>query len=343
MIYYFDKDKSSYVPNNVNTRLKFTIKYYDLFENRSIVVCTAASPEDKKFNLQLRFIQDKTKQIDFTQLTNNLKQCIEKINSANRLILGEENERRFFNDLKNSGFDLKFTDIIQDGGKTICKNAKNQPELSKEYNKELLALFSLDTIKINHQIRHIGYEMPKNTIDNDPIPSIYIFDGRKLIKKIYLFPFDETSLQKAKEIILAAKDIDNLKLEIPFVAYNPRLNKEFYDEEIQTRIDLQTIIAETLMHLKPTKFFRKDNSEKIQIFNALAKKIAAGESLKEIRQNLNQHDKWQILSQHRDPWGIFSFFKGKTHSVMAWELLNERLGVVFSADANTSNTVLTRH
>lgn len=327
----------------MNTPLKFIIQSYDLFENKSIVVCTAASPEDKNFNFQLRFIQDKTKQIDFTQLTNNLNQCVQKINITNRLVLSKENECRFFNNLKNSGFDLRFTDTIRDGIKTICENAKNQPGLSKEYNNELLALFSLDTIKVNHQIWHIGYEMPKNTTDYDPILSIYIFDGRGLTKKIYLFPFDETSLQKAKEIILAAKDIDNLKLEIPFVAYNPRLNKEFYDEEIQTRIDLQTIIAETLMHLKPTKFFRKDNSEKIQIFNALAKKIAAGESLEEIRQNLNQYNKWQILSQHRDPWGIFSFFKGKTHSVMAWELLNERLGVVFSADANTSNTVLTRH
>ena len=324
------------MPSNTNISLECKSKRYQLFANQSLIVWTVTSPQDRAFNLQLRFIQDNAKKIDFTQLTNKLKQYIKKINSVNKLFLTEENKLLFFSYLKNIDFNLKLADIIQDNVKTIYENYGNQPKLSKEYNENLLVLFSLSTVKINNLDLHIGYEKPKNTIENDPIHSIYIFEGKTLLKKIYFFPIDETSLKNAQESIKNVKDINTLNLEIPFVAYDPKLSNDFYNKDIQIRIDLQTIIAETLTHLKQVRFFRKDNTAKTQIFKDLAKDIAAGKSFEEIKNTLNQHDKWAVLAQHRDLWGFFTFFKSEPHSLVAWNLLKEKLS---SLESNANNTV----
>lgn len=315
--------------------LTSTTKCYGLFGGQSIVVWTVTSPKDKKFNLQLRFIQDNAKKIDLTQLTDNLKQYIEKINSVDKLSLSEENARIFFKSLENSGFDITLTELIKDESKIIYGSEEYS------YDKNLLALFSLKTIikKNDNQIRYFGYEMPNKIADSAliPIHSLYIFEGKKLVKKIYLFPSDESSLTTARDTVLGAEDINSLKLDIPFVAYDPKSNNKSYEQEIQTRIDLQTVIAETLTHLKQVKFFRKDNSGKIQIFKEFAKDIAASKPLKEIQKSLNQHDKWEKLSQHRDFFGFFSFFKGKPHSLVAWEDLKNRLEEAFPTDVSATS------
>jgi hypothetical protein len=176
--------------------------------------------------------------------------------------------------------------------------------------------------------------MPKNTIENDPIHSIYIFEGRTLLNKIYFFPIDETSLKDAQESIKNVKDINTLNLEIPFVVYDPKRSNDFYNKDIQIRIDLQTIIAEILIHLKQVRFFRKDNTAKTLIFKDLAKDIASDKPLAEIEHTLNQHDKWAVLAQHRDPWGFFAFFKGEPHSLVAWDCLKETLS---SVELNVNN------
>lgn len=176
--------------------------------------------------------------------------------------------------------------------------------------------------------------MPKNTIENDPIHSIYIFEGKTLLKKIYFFPIDETSLKDAQESIKNVKDINTLNLEIPFVVYDPKRSNDFYNKDIQIRIDLQTIIAEILIHLKQVRFFRKDNTAKTLIFKDLAKDIASDKPLAEIEHTLNQHDKWAVLAQHRDPWGFFAFFKGEPHSLVAWDCLKETLS---SVELNVNN------
>lgn len=123
-----------------------------------------------------------------------------------------------------------------------------------------------------------------------------------------------------------------------FISSVPKLEKGSCNKEMQTRKDLQATITKILTHLEKDKIFRKNNSEKIQIFNELAKNIVAGKSLKEIQKNLNQHDKRQILSQHRDPWGVFSFFKGKPHSLVAWEDLEKQLQEAFPTDVNATSS-----
>ena len=39
----------------------FSLKYYNIFDDQSLVICDIKSQEDKKFNLQLRFIQNNSK------------------------------------------------------------------------------------------------------------------------------------------------------------------------------------------------------------------------------------------------------------------------------------------
>jgi len=80
-----------------------------------------------------------------------------------------------------------------------------------------------------------------------------------------------------------------------------------------------------LIHLKASNFFRKNNSEKIKIFNALANDIANDESFEKTNNTLNRNDIWQILSQNKNKWGLFSFFKGQTHSVASLELIEQRI------------------
>jgi hypothetical protein len=336
---------------NKNIPLTMEINYHSIFGGKSIVVLDFISRKHENFKIRLRFIKDDNKKIALDALVDSLKNSIRQLDTVNRMLIDKAGMLEFIRSLnlkklENHDIALECLDI-SDG---IVKFSIN--ENGNSCHKYSLPFFSLTKPNESNKDIHFGYEMQvENDPDKKPYDVAYFFsrtdiqgDTRQVTRKIYLFPIDKKSLEIAQQAISHCQDISQLKLDIPYVSYDPnRIDELGYIEEIQTKLDIQTIIAETLMHLKPTKFFRKDNSEKIQIFNALAKKIAAGESLKEIRQNLNQHDKWEILSQHRDPWGIFSLFKGKTHSVMAWELLNERLGVVFSADANTSNTVLTRH
>ncbi|MCH9754807.1 MAG: hypothetical protein K0U11_03025, partial [Gammaproteobacteria bacterium] len=79
--------------------------------------------------------------------------------------------------------------------------------------------------------------------------------------------------------------------------------------------------------------------EKASLFRSLAKDIASDKPINTISNQLNQHDTWKLLAQHRDPWGLFSFFKGKTHSLIAWQALRDEISH-FSSSFNNQFSYL---
>jgi hypothetical protein len=335
------------MPSGTNL-LDPTEKRYAINRNQSIVVWTATSPQDPNFNIQLRFIQDNAKKIDFARLLENLKGRIQPLNIilSNKLFFKKKDDiKEFLDSLKDVGINPKSAQLIKDK-KTLYESVES--ELFKESNKELLALLTTRKIKtLNDKTLYFGYKISEelrsqaSSFDKGHTNCVCIFNEKKtkqLINKVYLFPTDEASLEKAQESIKNVKDINTLNLEIPFVAYDPKLSNDFYNKDIQIRIDLQTIIAEILIHLKQVGFFRKDNATKTLIFKDLAKDIASGKPLAEIEHTLNQHDKWAVLAQHRDPWGFFAFFKGEPHSLVAWNCLKETLSSV-ELNANNAATL----
>lgn len=165
-----------------------------------------------------------------------------------------------------------------------------------------------------------------SSINSVPICCARFFIGKMPTKKIYLFPISSEFLENTRSAIIEAiSTLNNLNLRIPFVIYDPTKNDSAYDKEIQIRIALQTDIADILTHLKKPKCFRSDGEKKYKIFSELAKRIAKGDELENIKATLDSHDTWKILAQHRDPWGFFAFFKGQTYSLITWNLLKQTL------------------
>ncbi|MEN9447109.1 MAG: hypothetical protein RJA25_399, partial [Bacteroidota bacterium] len=61
---------------NSHLKLDFFPKYYEIFDGQSLVICDIKSSEDKKFHIQLRFIQKNSHKINFSQLESDLRNCI---------------------------------------------------------------------------------------------------------------------------------------------------------------------------------------------------------------------------------------------------------------------------
>jgi hypothetical protein len=304
---------------NSDLILEFFPKHYEIFDNRSLVICDIKGIEDRKFHFQLRFIQKNSHKINLSQLESDLRNCIVKIRANNLLCFNDENKIKFLNTLKKIGLDLKLIEIIQNKSRF---KIDNQSKLIKELDKNLIALFCIDS----YANFNFGYEIPENFSENSALLyCVQIFSGKQLSKKIYLFPSTTQFLTNTVSTLKNNPSIDLQNLEIPYVEYAPARSKseQQYDKEIQTRINLQTIIAEILTHLEKPKCFRKNGLEKVNIFRNLAKSIASGEALGNISSQFNAHDTWKLLAQHRDPWGFLSFFKGKTHSLIAWEALRD--------------------
>lgn len=300
-------------------KLNFFTKYHELYDNQSLVICDINGKEDNKFHFQLRFIQKNSQKINLSQLESDLKNYIVKIKVNNSLHFNDENKINFLNVLKKLGIDIKLIEIIQNNSRFKIDNESN---LIKEYNKNLLALFCISSsAKLS-----FGYEIPEKFSENSaPLCCAQIYTKEQLSQKIYLFPINAQSLNSALSLLKNNPSINLRNLEIPFVEYLPSKSSQQYNKEIQTRINLQVTISEILTHLEKPKCFRKDGSEKAHLFRNLAKSIASGEALDNISSKLNKHDTWKLLSQHRDPWGFFSFFKGKTHSLIAWEALRKEI------------------
>lgn len=316
--------------HNSDIKLRFTTKNYKIFHNKSLVLCDAQGKEDSQFHFQIGFILNDNKKNKFQSLEAKLKDSISCINGTNTRKLLFTKKLSFFYFLLDS-FKLEATSI------RIIQKAKNEKEYSftlnkeqtkvvQEPNRDLSSLFITDTFKNKNETFYLGYEKPKDIFNNyEPLCSILIYPNKILSKKLYLFP---TSSQALTNTIFALKNnaaINFQSVGIPYVEYHPSHSSPSYDRDIQTRINLQTAIAEILAHLEKPKCFRKNGSEKANVFKSLAKDISQGVSLEIISNQLNRRDTWKFLAQHRDPWGFFSFFKGKTHSLIVWQELEEMI------------------
>lgn len=306
--------------------LKFCSKAYKIYNDQSLIICNVTG--DTNFHFAIRFIQKNSQRINLEQFESDLSKHLVIRRIRDSLCFIDENKLAILNYLKNLGIDPNTTEIIQK--KTLYK--VKDSKLTKSYDKNSIHLFCLDSVG-NCKF---GYEISENlSLDSSPLACIQLFSNERLSKKIYLFPTNSKSLTNAA--LISINDSDDLKnLEFPYVEYIPSKSSpnSNYDKEIQTRINLQSIISEILTHLEKPKCFRKNGTKKAEIFRNLAMSIANNEGLNNIYSKLNEHDTWKILAQHRDPWGCFSFFKGKTHSLLAWQALRVEI-------SNFSNSTYT--
>jgi hypothetical protein len=337
---------------NENKDIPLTIKieHHSIFGGKSIVVLNFTSLKDKKFKIGLRFIKDDNKKIPLNALVDSLKNSIDRADTANLILMDGAGMLRFIESLnlkKLENRDIADLECLDISNGTV-KFSIN--ENGNSCHKYLLSFFSLTKPNESNKDIHFGYEIPlKNDTDKKPYDVAYFFSRtgiqecpRQVIRKIYLFPIDKESLEIAQREISLCKDIEDitkLKLQIACVIFDPNgIRKLGYRDEIQTKLDIQTIILETLIHLKASNFFRKNNSKKIEIFNALANDIATDELFEKTYETLNRRDIWETLSQHRDPWGFLSFFKGKTHSVASLELIEQKI-ILFKKKLKNESTV----
>lgn len=305
---------------NSDIKLNFITNNFAIFDNQSLVICDITGKEDRKFHFQLRFIQKNSQKIDLNQLESDLKNYIIKIKVNNSLHFNNENKIKFLIALKKLGLDLKVTEIIHN--KSQFKIDNNQSKLITVHDKNLISLFCLDSFANFN----FGYEISEDLAKNNaPLCCLSFFSGKQLVKKIYLFPASSQSLTNTISKLKNNSSLNPQNTGIPHVEYLPSKSSHQYNEEIQVRINLQTIISEILTHLEKPKCFRKNGLEKADIFINMAKSITNGEALSNISSKLNEHDTWKLLAQHRDPWGFLSFFKGKTHSLVAWETLRDEI------------------
>lgn len=317
------------MPRKNDIKLDILTKNYKLADNRSITVWDIKSPEDAKFYFQLRFEQNKNK-INLKEIKDNLIASIKKLTYSNKIEFNKKLE--FLQYFTNLGFDLKSTAIIkkkiiaqEESSQALFKLDDYKQNVIQVFDKDVIDLFVLDTLTKDSKIYYLSYEIPKDiTKNNAPLCSISIYTGKKLSEKIYLFPTNSL-----KKVITALKNSEAINLEnlnIPYVRNSVPYNQnKSHNQDIQTRINLQTIISEILTHLEKPKCFRKEGSKKVKIFRTLSETIAKGENLSTISNDLNAHDSWKVFAQHRDPWGFLSFFKGKTHSLMAWKALKNEI------------------
>ncbi len=331
------------MPTKADIKLDIFIKEYNLADNRSVTVWNIKSQEDPNFYFQLRFEPTKNK-INFDEVKNNLLASIKKLQYANTIFFNGKLE--FLKYFINLGFDTESTAIIQKNNgkssKALFKCDKHKQNIIKAFDKELNDLFVVDIIKKNNKTYYLSYEIPEDITGNTtPLCSISIFSGKKLSEKIYLFPGE--SLKDVINTLKNSNPINLANLSIPYVKNTgPYSEDKLHNNDIQIRINLQTIISEILTHLGKPSFLRKNGSEKVNIFSNLAKSIANGEALSNISSQFNAHDTWKILAQHRDPWGFFAFFKGKTHSLIAWEALKEEISS-FTANNQSLSALPPRH
>lgn len=308
-----------------NIKLDIFAKNYALPDNRTITVWDITSPEDTKFYFQLRFEQNNNK-INYNIIKNCLIASIENLPNIKKLVFNHK--KKFF---INLGLDIESTAIIQKKIKgqekysqALFKLDERKQSVIQVSDRELLDLFVLDTLDKNGKKYYLSYEIPKDiTKDNTPLCSISIYNDKQLSEKIYLFPTNSL-----KNVFLKNSEPINLKdLNIPYVRNNDPYNQtETHNQYIQTQINLQTIISEILIHLEKQKYLREDGSKKIKIFRTISEAISKGETLDTIyNHHLNAHDSWKCLALHRDLWGFFSFFKGKTHSLVAWDALKKEI------------------
>lgn len=298
---------------NSDIDISLSLKKHKSIENWSFFVLTIKSNKDKNFHYQIVSLTNNKQTLDLQKLNETLKKYLYFSKSNNELIFHKKKD--FLNYLKELHFDPRATKIIEikDDIENCFKLNEAKSKTEQEIDKNVAELFIiLDNI---NKTACLAVQKPKDFYNNNLFTLCVLTNS----KKLYLFPTDA----KNYKIIIDRFEKNQLcltELEI--------LSLEFSsDREVNIKIykELQKIIAKTIAHLKKTKFFGKAATDKIEIFLALANKISNKESLTNIKNFLNRYNKVKILSKHRDPWGIFAFFKGETYSAFVWNELSNML------------------
>lgn len=287
---------------------------------QSIFVLNAFDSNDKNFQFQFRCLQDKSKKIDFEKLKDYLKTNTTTLCTKKRILHYPGYQPATMDETIRAQELFKLFPEIQHAEFVYNK------VLFRKGEEEIKGLKFLDFFKIfsfqkntNNTIL-LGYEIPE-TIDQDITPNccIYSIDKKTLVNKSYLFPYSSKSLQKlANQTAMKEFPGNARKLKILYFSEDTHPHRNIY-------LTLQQCISEILAHLERPKFFGNAATDKLEIFLALSKMISDQEPLASIKDFLNSYDKVEILSKHRDPWGIFAFFKGETHSALAWNELRKML------------------
>jgi|GEM_PF-1663147 hypothetical protein len=300
--------------------LFFSENSYAIFDNQAIQILEATDATDKSFHLQLRCMKDKSEKIDFNKLKEYLKNNTEILSNGKRVLHypdykpAKMDKTARANEIFNLFPGIQHAEFIYN--KVLFR--KDGEEIK---DKNIINFFKIFSYQTNTKNTQFGYEIP-DTYTENVIPNccIYSIDSKKtLSNKIYLFPYGPTSIQNlANEKALKEFPDNAQELKILHFEGDTHPDRDIY-------LELLLNMGEILQHLEKPKIFGNDATDKIEIFLELSKMISNKESLQNIKDFLNRHDKVKILSKHRDPWGFFAFFKGETYSAFMWKELGKML------------------
>lgn len=299
--------------------LSFSEKRYDDLSNQSVFVLNATDPIDTEFQFQFRYIQDKSKKINFEKLKEYLRNNTKILSTGKRILYypgykpGQMDKIARTQELFKLFPDVQLAEFIYN--KFIFRKGEKEIKDPKFIN-----FFKIFSFQENTKNSLLGYEIPEtNAQDIIPNYCIYSMDRKLLANKTYLFPYCSKSLEKlANEQAMKKFPMNAQELKILHFDDDNHPNRNIYLVLLQN-------ICEILEHLKKPKFFGETATDKIAIFLELADMISQKKPLINIKEFLNSFDKVEILSKHRDPWGIFAFFKGETHSISIWNTLRKML------------------
>lgn len=303
---------------NTDSCLIFSENSYPIFGNQFIHTLNVIDSNDKNFQFQFRCCHKKLKKVDFSILKNYLEDNTKCLHKKRMLQYpgyrpGKMDITTRTNKLFNLFSEIQHAEFIYN--KVLFR--KDGEEIN---DKNFINFFKIFSYQTNTQNTQLGWEIPE-TYTQNIIPNccIYSINKKTFINKIYLFPYGSTSLQNlANEKAMKEFPGNSLRLKILHFDGDTHPDRNSY-------LTLQQSISEVLKHLERPNFFRKTAADKIEIFLTLSTMISDRESLENIKVFLNRYDKVEILSKHRDPWGIFSFFKGGTYSVFLWKELGKML------------------
>lgn len=309
----------------IDSGLIFSESSYDIFGNQTIQILDVTDATNKNFHLQLRCMKDKSEKIDFEKLKEYLKNNTKTLLNGKRALYypgykpAKMDESARTNELFNLFSGIQHIEYIYN--KVLFR--QDEKKVEKVNDRNLINFFKITSFQKDEGTIQVGYEIPETNIQ-DIIPNccMYFIENGKLTKKTHLSPYSSTSLQNLLTKEAMNKFPANAE-ELKIIFYEEKLGEN--DPYFNIYFKLQDVISDTLQHLEKPKFFEKSGADKIAIFKELSKMISNKEPLKNIKVFLNNYDKVETLSKHRGPWGIFTFLKGKTHSVLIWNELREML------------------
>lgn len=354
---------------NTTPQLKFTTREYPLPGNKSIIVWRAVDQQKIQPFLTVRFIADNDRKNNakiIALLEDYVKKNTKLIKTryASRVELMPKKsgnlpyQKYAENDFKDFLIRKKLNTASFIYGKKVYKA---NYDVVKKHNSQNTNFYPIEETEIGSDKNHImrfGYEMPKdiNDLNTQPLFCVEICAQKKRTaivkgenytknypntpdKRVYFSLVDEAPYRA----IHAISGIDYVSLDhstiatlkIPYVIYEPNKQNKAYDRDIQTRVKIQSIIAKNLAHLKTKKSFRADGNEKYQVFLKISQEVSKA-SWPEIQAILDSPRNKAILSEHRDLFGSFFFFK--PHSINVLNELKKIISTHMSEDLSHSSS-----